>query len=73
MLVLSRRMNESILIGRDIKVTVVQMQGGKVRLGIECPDDTAVYREEVARRIAAETRRPVPWDRKPSPRPSNRI
>ena len=46
MLVLSRQKGESIRIG-DIQVTVVEIRGGKVRLGVEAPLDVPVHREEV--------------------------
>ena len=50
MLVLSRYMDESIRIG-DIKVTVVDIRGDKVRLGIEAPPEVAVHREEIYEQI----------------------
>jgi carbon storage regulator len=46
MLVLSRKLSESILIGEDIVVKVVRLQGGKVRLGIEAPAGTRILRFE---------------------------
>lgn len=54
MLVLSRKSNESIVIGDDIIITVVQIAGNKVRLGIKAPSNISVHREEVAIEIAAE-------------------
>ena len=51
MLVLSRKKDESIEIGRDIVVTVVETRGDKVRLGIEAPRDIPVHRSEVAAAI----------------------
>ena len=48
MLVLSRKVGERILLGEKIKITVVRVSGGGVRLGIEAPADVAVVREEVA-------------------------
>lgn len=51
MLVLSRKMNESIVINNDITVTVVEIRGGKVRLGIVAPKEVPVHREEVQREI----------------------
>lgn len=48
MLVLSRQIREQILIGDDIKVTVVRILGNVVRIGIEAPRDIAVVRAEVA-------------------------
>jgi carbon storage regulator len=47
MLVLSRKKNESIVIDEDIVVTVVEIRGDKVRLGIEAPRDIPVHRREV--------------------------
>ncbi len=53
MLVLSRKLNEAIFIGDNIKITVVDIVNGKVRLGIEAPKNVPVHREEVAEAIAA--------------------
>ena len=47
MLVLSRKRDEFIRIGRDIRICVVEIRGDKVRLGIEAPPETTVHREEV--------------------------
>ncbi|QDU29897.1 Carbon storage regulator [Anatilimnocola aggregata] len=47
MLVLSRKRDERILIGDSIVVTIVDIRGDKVRIGIEAPSDVAVHREEV--------------------------
>jgi carbon storage regulator len=47
MLVLSRRQNESIVIGDGITITVIEVRGDKVRLGIVCPRDASVHRQEV--------------------------
>ncbi len=47
MLVLSRKKNESIVINNDIVITVVEIRGDKVRLGIVAPKDVPVHREEV--------------------------
>lgn len=54
MLVLSRKPGERIVIGDDIVITVVKIDGGHARLGIQCPGHTPVHREEVYRRIRAE-------------------
>jgi carbon storage regulator len=56
MLVLSRRLGESIVIDGRITVTVVAMRGDKIRLGIEAPDDVQVDRSEVHDRIVREGR-----------------
>ena len=50
MLVLTRRINERIIIGDDIIVTVVEVHGDQVRIGIDAPRDIKVFREEVLRR-----------------------
>lgn len=47
MLVLSRKKNESIKIGEDITIVIVDIRGDKVRLGIEAPDSVPVHRKEV--------------------------
>lgn len=47
MLVLSRKLGESIMIGDNIRVTVVDIDRGKVRLGIEAPRDVPIYRQEL--------------------------
>lgn len=47
MLVLSRKCNQEIVIGDDIKITVVRVQGNKVRLGVEAPQDVAIIRGEL--------------------------
>jgi carbon storage regulator len=52
MLVLSRKVGERILLGDNIRITVVRVSGGGVRLGIEAPTDIAVVREEVANAAA---------------------
>lgn len=51
MLVLSRRVNESLLIDKEIKITVLDIKGGQVRLGITAPETIKVHREEVFDRI----------------------
>lgn len=47
MLVLSRKFGEKIYIGDDICITIVDIDRGKIRLGIEAPRSTAIYREEL--------------------------
>lgn len=47
MLVLSRHQNETIVIGNDIMITVVDIRGDRVRLGIDAPQDVSVHRKEV--------------------------
>jgi carbon storage regulator len=47
MLVLSRKIGETIIIGNDIRVTVVDVKGGRVKLGIEAPSDVGIFRSEL--------------------------
>lgn len=54
MLVLSRRIEESIQIGDTITVTVLEIQGGKVRLGITAPTTVAVHRKELLEEVDSE-------------------
>lgn len=54
MLVLSRKRDESVVIRDDIIITIVEIRGDKVRLGIEAPDDIAVHRSEVWAKIQQE-------------------
>lgn len=56
MLVLSRQRDETIMIGDDIEVTVVDIRGDKVRLGINAPKEIAVHRKEVYEAIRRENR-----------------
>lgn len=56
MLVLSRQVDETIMIGDDIEVTVVDIRGDKVRLGITAPKEIAVHRKEVYEAIKRENR-----------------
>ncbi|MFS8654252.1 MAG: carbon storage regulator CsrA [Limnochordia bacterium] len=57
MLVLTRRRDESIMIGDDIRVTVVEVRGDQVKLGIDAPRSIPVHREEVYLEILEENRR----------------
>ncbi|MEB2344434.1 MAG: carbon storage regulator CsrA [Deltaproteobacteria bacterium] len=56
MLVLTRRPGESLRIGADVRVTVVSVSPGHVRIGVEAPDAVAVHREEVFERIEEANR-----------------
>jgi carbon storage regulator len=57
MLVLSRHRDESIMIGDEIVITVVDIRGDKVRLGIAAPQDIPVHRQEVYEAIKRENRK----------------
>jgi carbon storage regulator CsrA len=54
MLILSRRVGESVVIGEDISITVLRVKGNQVRLGVNAPKSIAVQREEVSERIQPE-------------------
>lgn len=49
MLVLSRKINEGVILGGDVKVVVLAIEGDKVKLGIEAPKSVRIYREELIR------------------------
>lgn len=59
MLVLSRKTNESIVIGENVTVTVVEIRGDKVRLGIDAPEAVSVDRQEIRARKKAEAAAPL--------------
>ena len=54
MLILTRRAGESVIIGQDVKVTVLGVKGNQIRIGIEAPPTVAVHREEIFERIKRE-------------------
>ena len=51
MLALSRKINESIMIGHDIEITVLEIKGEQVKLGINAPKNIAIYRKEIYMQI----------------------
>lgn len=59
MLVLSRNIGQSIVIGDDIEVTVLDVSRSQVRLGVKAPRDIAVHRDEIAERIRQEGKKPA--------------
>ncbi|GAA0543606.1 carbon storage regulator CsrA [Paractinoplanes ferrugineus] len=56
MLVLTRRAGESVMIGNDVIITVLEARGDVIRLGIQAPRDVQVHREEVFRELQAANR-----------------
>lgn len=56
MLVLTRKVNQSIRIGKDIEVVVLEVRGEQVRIGIKAPKDVAVHRNEIYSQIETENK-----------------
>ena len=50
MLILTRRINESLVIGDDVTVTILGVKGNQVRIGVDAPRDVSVHREELAQK-----------------------
>ena len=59
MLILTRRPGESLHVGDTIRITVLNIQGRQVKIGIDLPDDMIVYRGEVYARVMEENRRAI--------------
>ncbi len=57
MLLLTRKLGENIRIGDDVKITIVEVKGNHVKLGIDAPPSVKVHREEIYERIQEENRR----------------
>ena len=62
MLVLTRKVGESIAIGDKINVRVVEVKGNSVRIGIEAPADYRIYREEIYLKVQEQNRLAATWD-----------
>lgn len=54
MLILTRKLGEALLIGKNIRIVVLEVRGKQVRIGIDAPDDVVVLREEVHQRLTQE-------------------
>nr|WP_283027178.1 carbon storage regulator CsrA [Providencia rettgeri] len=54
MLILTRRINEEVMIGDDIKIKILGVKGNQVRIGVAAPEDVSVHREEIYQRVLAE-------------------
>lgn len=62
MLVLTRKAGEGIIIGDDITIKIIEMKSGGVRIGIDAPRETKIYRQEVYDRIRQENIDAARWD-----------
>ncbi len=62
MLVLTRKIGEGIVIGNDVKITVLETRGGTVRIGVEAPKSKKIYRQEIYERICEQNREALQWD-----------
>ena len=54
MLILTRKVGEALMIGEEVTVTVMEVKGNQVRIGIKAPRDVEVHREEIYERVQAE-------------------
>lgn len=62
MLILTRRVGETLMIGEQVAITVLGVKGNQVRVGINAPKDVTVHREEIFQRIQQPDGAPVPSD-----------
>lgn len=56
MLILTRKVGECIVIGENIKVYIIEIRGQQVRIGVEAPIETPIFREEIYKKIVEENR-----------------
>ena len=66
MLILTRRVGETVMIGNDVTVTVLGVKGNQVRIGINAPKNVAVHREEIFERIKREQQAEAVAETKPA-------
>jgi len=59
MLILSRRIGETVMVGHDVRITILEVKGCQVRVGIKAPRSVAVHREEIYERIKRQEERTV--------------
>ncbi len=62
MLVLTRKAGEGIIIGDDVKITIIEVKGGGIRIGIDAPRHMKVHRQEVYDKIKEENQEATQWD-----------
>lgn len=59
MIIITRRVGETLMVGNDISVTTLGVKGNQVRIGVDCPREVAVHREEIYERIQLEKKQQV--------------
>ncbi|MFO7766126.1 MAG: carbon storage regulator CsrA [Pelovirga sp.] len=62
MLVLTRKAEEGIIIDDDVKITIIEIKGGSIRIGIDAPRHMKVHRQEVYDKIKEENQEATQWD-----------
>ncbi len=62
MLVLTRKIGDGIIIDDNIKIQIIEIKGGGIRIGIDAPREKKIYRQEVYDRMCLENREALQWD-----------